>query len=70
VEVLAGPLTVDGAGLEMELESVVLAHDDRLVRTRRVITLVEDELRYVVEMVTTRNASMSRHLVASLSRKT
>ena len=69
VEVLAGPLTVTDIGLEMELDSVVLAHDDRLVRTRRVITLVEDELRYLVEMVTTKNESMSRHLIASLRRK-
>lgn len=68
VEVLRGPIAVAGSRLELELESVLLGHDARLVRTRRRFTVEGDRLRYEVEMHTTRVPELVLHLKAELVR--
>jgi hypothetical protein len=70
VEVLQGgvPLEVDsGATLVLHFDSVVLAHDPRLLRTRRTFSLVNGVLRTTVEMATVRNPELTPHLEAVLT---
>jgi hypothetical protein len=71
VEVLRGHVSVAAPqGWEMQLDSVVLGHDPRLVQTRRVFTLTGDELRYVKYMAThtTPEPVLQQHLEALLYR--
>ena len=73
VEVLSGrPRAADGApgDLEIVLDSVALAHDPRLARTRRVWSLRGDTLRYVTFMAThtTPQPELLQHLEAVLKR--
>jgi len=71
VEVLRGDLRPTQTGWSLRLESVALAHDERLVATTRELTLAGDELRYEAQMATRTTAvpSMAPHLVAQLSRR-
>ena len=71
VEVLRGPLVVDGERLQLDLDSVALAHDARLVRTRRQIVLEGDRLRYKKWMATrtTDEPALLQHLEAELQRE-
>ena len=71
VEVLRGRLSPADGGFVLALESVVLDHDPRLVRTRRTFTLNDDTLRYLVEMAThtTPEPRMQQHLEAVLTRQ-
>ena len=68
VEVLRGTLNTSGDALRLDLDSVVLAHDPRLVRTRRRITLQGGVLRYVKWMAThtTSLPELLQHLEAEL----
>jgi len=73
VEVLRGRLTeIEGkdGDWSLELDSIVLDHDPRLHRTRRVFTLSGDTLLYVVDMAThtTPEPRLSQHLEARLRR--
>jgi len=73
VEVLRGRLTeIEGSDGDwsIELNSVVLDHDPRLHRTRRVFTLCGDTLLYVVQMAThtTPEPRLGQHLEARLRR--
>lgn len=68
VEVLRGPIRAAGTRLELALESVVLAHDARLVRTRRTFIVDGDRLRSTVAMHTTRVTDLIPHLEAELVR--
>ena len=73
VEVLRGRLTEsegNDVGWSLELDSVVLDHDPRLHRTRRVFTFSGDTLLYVVHMAThtTPEPRLSQHLEARLRR--
>lgn len=68
VEVLRGPIRAAGGGLELELESLVLAHDARLVRTRRTFGVNGDRLHTTVAMHTTRVPDLVLHLQADLVR--
>jgi hypothetical protein len=72
VEVLRGHATVDPASgaLELRLDSVALANDPRLVRTKRVWTLDGDRLSYTVSMEThtTEIPKLQEHLGAELHR--
>ena len=68
VEVLRGPIRMHGTRLELELESLVLAHDARLVRTRRTFRVERDRLQTTVAMQTTRVSELLVHLQAELVR--
>ena len=72
VEVLRGPLDPSGRmdELTITLDSVVLAHDPRLVRSRRELAVRGDTLHYVAHMAThtTPQPELIRHLEARLRR--
>ena len=73
VEVLRGRLAATNdapAELEIVFDSVALAHDPRLVRTRRTWSLRGDTLRYVTYMATrtTPEPALGQHLEAVLQR--
>jgi hypothetical protein len=70
VEVLRGPLIELDDGFRLELESEVLGHDDRLIRTSRVIELRGERLGYEMKMstTTTDTPEFQTHLSAELGR--
>jgi len=72
VEVLRGGIDAAAAPTELRLvlDSVVLDHDPRLVRTRRVISVKNGELHYEVQMSTRTTATpkLQGHLTAALRR--
>jgi hypothetical protein len=73
VEVLRGAVRGDGERIfRVELDHVVLAHDPRLVATRRVLRLEEDRMGYKVSMATrtTPQPRLQRHLSAEFGRVT
>ena len=69
VEVLRGPIRTAGGVLTLELESLLLGHDERLVRTRRTFVVEADRLRYEVHMHTNRVPALTVHLQAELERR-
>jgi hypothetical protein len=71
VEVIRGPLAVAGSGFRLDLESVALGHDERLLRTGRVLELSGDRLRYEMKMSTrtTDAPQWLTHLTAELRRE-
>ncbi len=69
VEVLTGDLRDgDDGEIVLELESVVLGHDPRMLSTRRRYRLRGDELNYEIEMATTNVDARTWHLTATLKR--
>lgn len=69
VEVLRGHLEQEKSPPSLELESVLLGHDPRMMRTRRRFELQGDEMSYRVWMATTAHASLTLHLEAHLKRQ-
>ncbi|MFT5050373.1 MAG: hypothetical protein ACI8QZ_001774 [Chlamydiales bacterium] len=71
VEVLHGSIETVGESVVLGLESVVLGHDARLVRTRRSITVDGDRLHYQAHMHTNtlETPRMLLHLEARLERR-
>ena len=71
VEVLRGPIEVTADGFRLELQDVTLGHDDRLVRTGRIIELEGDRLNYEMRMstTTTDEPRWLTHLTAELERQ-
>jgi hypothetical protein len=71
VEVLRGPLTVTPEGFRLDLESVALGHDARLLRTGRLVEVRGDRLRYEMKMstTTTDEPRWLTHLTAELVRR-
>lgn len=69
VEVLSGWLTPTPAGLTLQLESVYLGNDPRMVATTRAFTLSGDTLHYTMHMRTSGNPALDRHLEATLERE-
>lgn len=69
VEVLGGQATMQDGVLVLNLESIVLAHDERMIRSWREIELDGDVLRYTMGMATTRVPEGARHLTARLTRR-
>ena len=71
VEVLRGPLLELADGFRLELESVVLGHDERLVLTNRIIELRGDQLEYEMGMstTTTDEPRFQVHVSAELQRQ-
>lgn len=68
VEVLRGKAATEEDVLVLELESVAIAGDDRMIRSWRSLELEGDELRYTMGMATTRVPDGALHLTARLSR--
>ncbi|MEM9556718.1 MAG: FABP family protein [Acidobacteriota bacterium] len=71
VEVLRGALVVDSDGvLTLTLKSQCIAHDPRLVRTERIVTVRGSKLHYLKYMTTTTTAAPERllHLEATLEK--
>jgi len=68
VEILGGTLATLDEGWELTMDSLLLGHDDRLVRTQRTFALRGDRLDYLVKMETTRNRLLQQHLTAQLTR--
>ena len=69
VEVLAGPASMQDGVLSVELKSVTIAGDDRMVSSWRTIELARDTLRYTMGMVTTAVPDGAIHLSARLTRR-
>ena len=67
VEVLRGRATASDS-FTLELKSVVLAHDERMVWSWRTLRLRGDVLRYEMAMATTLVPDGAPHLTARLSR--
>ena len=71
VEVLRGLLIAIDGGVRLELESEVLGHDDRLIRTNRIFELRGDQLSYEMGMstTTTDRPAFQVHIQARLQRQ-
>ena len=69
VEVLNGAAVVRGGTLSIELNSVALAHDERMIRSWRKLQLDGDSLRYSMGMATRRVPEGALHLSANLTRQ-
>lgn len=71
VEVIRGPLEVTESGFRLDLQSVALGHDERLIRTGRVLALTGDQLDYEMKMATrtTDVPQWLTHLTAALQRQ-
>jgi hypothetical protein len=70
VEVLRGAMAPNAdanATLVLHFDSIVLAHDPRLLQTRRTFHLAAGVLRTTVEMATVRNPQLTAHLEAVLT---
>lgn len=67
VEVLRGPIRFSNGVLVIELESVVLAHDHRMLRSWREFRFEGDRLRYTMGMATTAVPEGAPHLTATLT---
>jgi hypothetical protein len=68
VEVLAGQAERVGDRLRLELHSVVVAHDPRVLRSWRTITVAGETMSYTMGMATTSVPDGEEHLVATLTR--
>ncbi len=69
VEVLRGHIEVKGNAILFHLNSVVLAHDERMIRSWRRLQLEGDMLRYSMGMATKQVPSGATHLSARLNRR-
>lgn len=67
-EVLNGHIEVVGSIIRLNFISKALVNDPRMVSTRRRFELDGDQLRYEMEMRTTKVDRLTRHLAISLER--
>jgi hypothetical protein len=67
-EVLTGKIEVHDSMIRLHFVSKDLMNDVRMVSTARVLELEDDQLRYVMEMSTTKVDKMTQHLRISLER--
>jgi len=67
-EVLTGRIEVLDSMFRLNFVSKALMNDPRMVSTARAFELEEDQLRYEMEMSTTKVPNLSRHLLISLER--
>ncbi len=68
VEVLRGPATTQNGLLVLDLESVLVAGDERVLRSWRSIVVDGDVLRYRMGMATTDVPDGANHVTAALIR--
>ena len=69
VEVLRGSVSLQEGTVVVDLHSVTLAHDERMIGSRRELRLDEDELAYSMAMATTSVPEVATHLTAHLTRR-
>jgi hypothetical protein len=69
VEVLQGRWTFTNDVASIDVESVVFAHDDRMIRSWRNMTINGHELSYVMGMATNTVPHGAMHLTAMLQRR-
>ncbi len=69
VEVLRGHVEVRENKLLLDLDSVALAHDERMIRSWRRLQLEGDVLRYTMGMATKHVPDGATHLTARLTRR-
>jgi hypothetical protein len=69
VEVLQGRWTLDNDVASIDVNSAVLAHDDRMIRSWRNITMNGRELSYFMGMATNTVPHGATHLTATLHRR-
>ncbi len=70
VEVLRGKLSSTADGFSIDVESVSIAHDPRMIRSWRSIVLGAERLSYTMGMATTAVPDGGSHLTAELRRAT
>jgi hypothetical protein len=68
VEVLSGGVSVSDEGLFLDLESLAIAHDDRMIRSWRTIVFDTQLLTYTMGMATTAVPEGDAHLAAELTK--
>ena len=68
VEVLTGSVTVSDDGLFLDVESSLIAHDPRMIRSWRTIVFDTERLTYTMGMATTAVPDGDAHLAAELIR--
>lgn len=68
-EVLTGHIEMLGSVIRLHFSSKALMNDACIVSTARTFELEGDQLRYEMEMSTTKVADLTRHLVITLERK-
>jgi len=69
VESLRGEISNAGGRVSIELTSVAIAGDDRMIRTWRSLRVDGDDLAYTMGMATTAVPQGALHLAARLSRR-
>jgi len=67
-EVLTGHIEVLDSVIRLHFTSKALINDARMVSTARVFELEDDQLRYEMEMSTTKVAELTQHLAITLER--
>ena len=68
VEVLRGALSPGDPGFSIDLESISISHDSRMIRSWRSIVLGAERLSYTMGMATTAVPDGADHLKAELTR--
>ena len=68
VEVLRGAVSMSDDGLTLDVESVSIAHDPRMIRSWRTVVCGNDQLSYTMGMATTAVPDGGPHLKAELER--
>ena len=68
VEVLTGTVTVSDDGLFLDVESTLIGHDERMIRSWRTIVFDTERLTYTMGMATTSVPEGAAHLAAELVR--
>lgn len=69
VEILQGEVSSAAGMIRIELTSVAIAGDDRMIRSWRNLEIHEDQLAYTMGMTTTQVPDGAIHLTAELSRR-
>jgi hypothetical protein len=69
VEVLSGHAEVSGSVVSIDLESVALANDERMISSWRKLQIDGDELSYTMGMATNSVPKGATHLTARLTRQ-
>jgi hypothetical protein len=69
IESLHGDISDVGGHVSIELASVAIAGDDRMIRSWRSLKVDGDDLAYTMGMATTQVPDGAIHLVAKLSRR-
>ena len=69
VEVLSGYAEVSGTVVSIDLKSIAVVHDERMVHSWRKLHVDGEELRYTMGMATSSVPQGATHLTAHLTRR-